>query len=63
MEKSPGREDVVAMKNKGEVWAGTERVAKWDGQRMKLNGEGLEVEARVKELLTMSNRPTDSLSE
>eukprot|EP00973_Karenia_brevis_P005328 728155-Karenia_brevis.AAC.1 len=64
MEKDGSREDVVALRDKGEVWVGRTRVAKWVDGKMKLRGEGLEVEKRFEELMLMTGRrPTDSLSE
>eukprot|EP00973_Karenia_brevis_P051558 7159790-Karenia_brevis.AAC.1 len=69
MEKDKGRQDVIALRGKGEVWVrsekGSERVAKWNGQEMKLRGEAKELEARINSLLAETRRPEkqDSLSE
>ena len=54
MEKQPERNDVDAQRNKGEVWIGDVRVAKWDGTKMKLRGEALELKARIEELIAES---------
>eukprot|EP00973_Karenia_brevis_P005042 694051-Karenia_brevis.AAC.1 len=63
MEKDKERTDVIAIRSKGEVWVGKERVAKWTDQKMKLRGEGLEVKGRFEELMSAVRRPTDSLSD
>eukprot|EP00973_Karenia_brevis_P005329 728156-Karenia_brevis.AAC.1 len=64
MEKDGSREDVVALRDRGQVWVGRTRVAKWTDGKMKLRGEGLEVEKRFEELMLVTGRrPTDSLSE
>eukprot|EP00973_Karenia_brevis_P023303 3207817-Karenia_brevis.AAC.1 len=63
MEKDSERKDVVALREKGEVWIGEDRVAKWNGGEMKLRGEALAVKNRIDELMTSKRLPIDSLSE
>eukprot|EP00973_Karenia_brevis_P020088 2757287-Karenia_brevis.AAC.1 len=62
MEANDSREDVVALRPQGEVWVGSERVAKWKDGIMRLRGEGLLRKARIDELIA-TRRKTDEMSE
>ena len=57
------RVDVVADRKAGEVWIGSERVAKWKDDKLRLKGEALQVKARIDTLIAEKRKPGDSLSE
>ena len=66
-EKSPERGDISLDRKNGEVWLGSDRdgwqrVAKWDGERLKLKGEAKELEEQINVLIA-ERRKTDELSE
>jgi hypothetical protein len=63
MEVNAGRTDVTADRKAGMVWVGRTRVAKWNGEEMKLAGEALTLEVRIKELIAEKRAREDDLSE
>ena len=50
-EAKKDRTDLRKDKKWGEVYAGKVRVARWDGEKMKLKGEALPLKARIEELI------------
>ena len=62
MESRANRTDITTDRNAGEVFVGTERVAKWVGDHFRLKGEALKLKERIDELLA-EKRPRDELSE
>ena len=63
MEAKPERQDVTIDRRTGEAWVGTSRVAKWDGERMRLTGEGLTLKTRIEELIDEKPQKNDDLSD
>ena len=62
-ESEEGRRDVVIVKRKGEVYAKKERVAKWDGHKLRLRGEVEDLWERIEELISEGAPEKDGLSD
>ena len=61
MEAKPGRTDVKIDRPVGEVYVGRQTVARWDGEKIKLKGEGRNLKERIIALIAERPRKdTDS---
>ena len=63
MEARANRTDLDVDRRAGEVFIGTERVAKWVGDHLRLKGEALTVKSKIDQLLKEKRLARDELSE